>query len=242
MTTDRPTGGCACDDIEGSLSELALGILPGDERALVLAHLEECDRCRAEAESLADTADILLDLAPGVEPPIGFEVRLFERLGVSEPQPAAQRMSRRFGAPVTRWKSKGRALVAAAAVTVAVGLGFGAGWVANPGSTVATPEYYPSAATRTASLTSYHQVVGTVSVFHGSPGWMFMTVHGVGSDDQVICQVTLYDGQRVSAGTFRLDHGHGAWGASLPVPAQDILSAQVVGAGGAVLGSATFAS
>ncbi len=242
MTTDRPPGGCACDDIEGSLSELALGILPGDERALVLAHLEECDRCRAEAESLADTADTLLDLAPGVEPPIGFEVRLFERLGISESDPAAEGLSRRFGVPVARWKGKGRALVAAAAVTVAVGLGFGAGWVANPGSTVATPENYPGAATRTASLTSYHQVVGAVSVFHGSPGWMFMTVHGVGSDDRVICQVTLYNGRRVRAGTFRLDHGYGAWGASLPVPAQDISSAQVVGTGGAVLGSATFAS
>ena len=40
-----------CEDTEASLAELALGILPGDERARVLAHLEGCERCQLQAEN-----------------------------------------------------------------------------------------------------------------------------------------------------------------------------------------------
>ena len=50
MSADHLSGRGACVDVEGSLAELALGILPGDERAVVLAHLESCERCQAEAE------------------------------------------------------------------------------------------------------------------------------------------------------------------------------------------------
>src|SRR5580658_841235 len=112
MSTDRPSGKVACVDVEGSLAELALGVLPGDERAVVLAHLESCERCQAESERLTLTADTLLQLAPEVEAPLGFEVRLFERLGISEVNVARTRI----GGSLARLSNRGRVWAATAAV------------------------------------------------------------------------------------------------------------------------------
>lgn len=74
-----------CEDMDASISGMAIGILLGNERSRMLAHLEGCERCQIEAERIAVTADFLLQLVPEIEPPLGFEVRLFERLGVSVP-------------------------------------------------------------------------------------------------------------------------------------------------------------
>jgi anti-sigma factor ChrR (cupin superfamily) len=82
MRADEIGAKNSCDDAEASLAEQALGILLGDERAQVMTHLEACERCRVEAERLTATADSLLHLAPEIEPPLGLEVRLFQRQGV----------------------------------------------------------------------------------------------------------------------------------------------------------------
>jgi hypothetical protein len=240
MSADQTRGNVACVDIEGSLAELTLGILPGDERSIVLAHLDGCKRCQAEVERLTLTADTLLQLAPEVEPPVGFEVRLFERLGV-EPEPEVNVARRRISGTLDRLSNRGRALVAAAAVALGVALGFGGGWVANPGPSLASPAYGHSGAATTANLLSDDHAVGTVSTFAGTPGWMLMTVHGGNISGLVTCEVTLKNGKQVVVGSFRLDQGYGAWSARLPVSAQDIRSARVA-YGGMVIGSATFTS
>jgi hypothetical protein len=82
MSADGVGGRNPCNDTEASLAELALGILPGDERVQVLAHLDGCEHCLVEAERLTATADSLLHLASEIEPPLGLEVRLFQRQGV----------------------------------------------------------------------------------------------------------------------------------------------------------------
>ena len=48
MSADRLGRQGGCVDVEGSLTELALGILPGDDRAVVLAHVQGCEHCQAE--------------------------------------------------------------------------------------------------------------------------------------------------------------------------------------------------
>jgi hypothetical protein len=240
MSADHSSGKVACVDVEGSLAELTLGILPGDERALVLAHLDGCKRCQAEAERLTLTADTLLQLAPEVEPPVGFEVRLFERLGVW-PDTEVNVARRRISATLDRLSNRGRALLAAAAVALGIALGFGGGWVANPGTSLASPPYDHSGTAATASLLSDDRAVGTVSTFSGTPGWMLMTVHGENVSGWVTCEVTLKDGKQVVVGRFRLDQGYGAWSARLPVSAQEIRSARVA-YDGLVVGSATFVS
>lgn len=239
MSADHLRGRGACVDVEASLAELALAILPGDDRAFVLAHLESCDRCQAEAERSTMTADTLLQLAPQVEPPVGFEVGMFERLGVSQPILEANVARRRLGRSLARLSSSARAIVASAAVTLAVALGFG-GWVASQGASVATQPYEKGVASATATLLSDSHGVGTVSTFAGTPGWMLMTVHGGNINGWVTCQVTVTGGRQVTVGSFRLDNGYGAWASKLPVAVPGIRSARVTTSSGLVVGSATL--
>jgi Putative zinc-finger len=95
----------ACEQVHDAAPELALGILSGDERAAALAHLEGCAPCQQVVSSLAGVTDqLLLVLAPAVEPPGGFEERVLAPLT----RPLASRR-----------RSRSRALAAAAAVVVA---------------------------------------------------------------------------------------------------------------------------
>ena len=242
MSADHPGRGGGCVEVEESLAELALGILPGNERAAVLAHVQGCEQCQAELEKLTLTADGLLGLAPELEPPVGFEVELFRRLGISESQAGAEVAHRRIGGLMDRISSRGRVMVSAAAVTIAIALGFGSGWVANPGTSASGPLYEHGVASATATLTSDTHSVGTVSTFAGTPGWMLMTVHAADVSGWVTCRVTVSGGKQLTVGRFRLDHGYGAWSARLPVSVPSIRSAQVTTSGGVAIGSATFAA
>ena len=78
-----------CEEYGNELAELALGVLTGRERARVLSHVESCPRCAEELEILSRAADSVLQAAPEMEPPLGFEVRLFERMGVTDVTPTA---------------------------------------------------------------------------------------------------------------------------------------------------------
>jgi hypothetical protein len=94
----------------------------------VLEHVESCERCSAELERLSLVADALLGLAPEVEPPVGFELRLAERLQSSAgPRHGHAPNHRRAG------------LLAIAAVVLAI-LGFGLGaFIGPPSMNVRSP-------------------------------------------------------------------------------------------------------
>src|SRR5579872_5665273 len=77
-------GGHGCEQHRAELPELALGVLTGRDRARVLAHVESCPRCAEELEQLSRAADAVVQAAPAAEPPMGFEVRLFERMGMTD--------------------------------------------------------------------------------------------------------------------------------------------------------------
>ena len=109
MSDDMKEQGC--DAYDDELAELALGVLTGRERARVLVHVESCPRCAEELEQLSRTADAVVQVAPEVEPPLGFEVRLFERMGVADasvaaaPAPAPPRwVPAVAGAPRPPWR------------------------------------------------------------------------------------------------------------------------------------------
>jgi hypothetical protein len=74
-----------CSELAEVAAELALGVLTGRERALALAHLENCEACREDVRQLMVTGDRLLELLPSAEPPAGFETRVLARLGVPAP-------------------------------------------------------------------------------------------------------------------------------------------------------------
>lgn len=73
-----------CADVRDAAPELALGVLDGEARADVVAHLDGCPGCRAHTVELSEAADALVLLAPGAEPPPGFEARVLDAMLGSE--------------------------------------------------------------------------------------------------------------------------------------------------------------
>jgi hypothetical protein len=232
MSAEHPDSACA--EISHALPELALGILTGRDRAIALAHVESCSRCADELEQLARAADAVVRVAPELEPPVGFEVRLFSRMGVGDDELSARR---RHARPPT-W------VFATAAAVVALIVGLGIGWSASrpstsrPGLAVGRPT--PSAAANTASLKEDGRSVGRVFTSGGSSPWMFMTLDDGAVQGTVTCQVVTDDGVTRTVGSFTAKNGYGSWGAPLPVSPHDVRQARVVSAQGTVLATATL--
>ena len=180
-----------CDDYQEGLAELALGVLTGRERAATLAHVDSCDHCAEELEQLSRTADAVVYVAPEEEPPMGFEVRLFNRMGLAESasEPPAPRRRGPFlwGAPRGRW-----ALAAAAAV-VALVAGLSIGWVTGSSGnhpTQGVAGRHPSAAAvATADLVERGRSVGRVVTYGGPTPWMVVTLADSSIDGRVSCAV-----------------------------------------------------
>ena len=63
-----------------ALAELAAGILDRREEAALLDHLTSCPSCATEFDQLASAAKSLLLLVLEIEPPVGFESRLWDRI------------------------------------------------------------------------------------------------------------------------------------------------------------------
>jgi hypothetical protein len=227
----------SCTEIAPVLPELALGVLTGRDRAAALAHVESCSRCADELEQLARAADAVVRVAPELEPPVGFEVRLFSRMGVTEdaapPAPAP--------IPIRRLRVPAWALAAAAAV-VALGIGLGVGHSlsssGHPSAAVGKPT--SGAPVTTAALRENGRSVGRVSTSSGATPWMFMTLDDASVQGKVTCQVVTADGVTHTVGTFTIKRGYGAWGAPLPVAPRDVQRAQVVSSTGTVIATASF--
>lgn len=139
----------SCSDIEALAAELVLGILPGDERADALSHLDGCPACQHHVEALALVADELLLAASEQDPPSGFDDRVVRRvaaeqraaLGRSAPPrsqgPAAGRAAGgAAGRARHRWR-RPLAMAAAALVVVVAALGGVAAGRSGTGATTA---------------------------------------------------------------------------------------------------------
>src|SRR5438034_844853 len=87
------SGDVTCQEAREHLAELALGVADGEQRARTLDHVDGCPECRHELERLSVVGDRLLELAPEVEPPIGFELRVLESIS---PRPARRPRLRRW--------------------------------------------------------------------------------------------------------------------------------------------------
>jgi anti-sigma factor ChrR (cupin superfamily) len=71
-----------CAELHDVAAELALGALTGRELAAATAHLEKCKACREDVRQLTAVGGRLLELLLPAGPPVGFEIRVLERLGV----------------------------------------------------------------------------------------------------------------------------------------------------------------
>ncbi|HEY1829283.1 MAG TPA: hypothetical protein VGG38_03465 [Acidimicrobiales bacterium] len=222
MSSERETP--TCEAFEGDLAELALGILTGRQRAATLAHVESCPRCADELEHLSRTADAVLLVAPESEPPVGFEVRLFERMGVRDVERG-------------RWgRRPSRLVLAVAAAVVALAIGLGVGWATGsrthvPTQAIGNPE-------ASAALVSDGVKVGHVTIDGGSKPWVMMTLDDSKARGRVTCEVVMQDGSVHTVGSFVATQGYGAWGAPLHAAASSVKMAEVRSASGAVIATA----
>lgn len=219
-------GGVGCEDYAGDLPELALGVLTGRERARALAHVDACSRCADELEQLSRAADAVFLVAPDVEPPVGFEVRLLERMGVVDAPPRRHRLR------PSRWIP---ASVAAAAAAAALGIGLS--WPSAPAGQLAQAGRGHTS-TASANLVEGGRTVGRVVTFGGTKPWMSMTLEDSGARGRVTCVVVTTDGVTHRIGTFVAKEGYGAWVAPLRVDPTHLRRAEVVSPSGAVIASA----
>jgi len=220
--SNQPPVSATCEAFRIDLAETALGVVSGRRRAEVLGHVASCATCSAELEEFMVAADALMHFAPESDPPVGFELRLANRLR-SE---ASRRSS-------SGWRRAG-ALVAAAAVTAALGVGVGA-WATsgtNPGGVQAMTNI------TSANLSSRGHVLGEFLVSAGKPAWMYMTVDSGKWTGVVTCQVVLASGKIENVGQFTLEGGYGAWGAPLMTSAAQVRGARLISADGTVYASA----
>jgi hypothetical protein len=231
MSEDNHTWGC--EEHSAELAELALGVLTGRERARALAHVENCPHCADELEQLSRAADTVLQAAPDAEPPMGFEVRLFDRMGVTN---LSHREHRRRWAP--RWVHAG--VTAMAAAVVALGIGLGVTLTSSPVPAPVAQAHSGHATLESANLVYDGRTVGHVVYMGGAKPWMSMMLADAGVQGPVHCVVVTHDGQTHVVGTFYAQHGNGAWYAPLHFNPSDLRSAQAVSGNGTVIATATL--
>lgn len=214
---DQPT---QCEVIADELMELALGTLSGRRRSDVLDHVGQCQLCSAELDQLSTVVEALQQLAPRVQPPLGFEARVAGRL---HPKAASR-----------PWRSRrvGALIAAAAVVMLAIGLGAVVAHVVGNGTGESAGRDLESA-----KFTSDGKVIGELYVSAGSPAWMLVTMRAGGWQGTVTCKVTLSGGQVETIGVFE-HSGDSTWAAPLPSTAVQVRSAQLVAPDGTVLASA----
>ena len=68
---------------------------------------------------------------------------------------------------------------------------------------------------------------GQVYARAGNPSWVFMTLHGAGSDESYACELVLKDGRTVPIGSFTMRGGVGSWGRAVDVRLTDVRLVQL---------------
>ena len=190
-----------CAHFRAVATELGLGTLTGRERGEALGHLESCTDCRRHLDDLTDAADMLLFLAPSVDPPSGFARRTLARLG-----PDDQLRARRFT----------RALLAVAAVLIlAAGVALTTSLRHQDAQPAVTAFPRPTESgvhvARFVPAAGQH-VNGQVVSHAGKQPWIFLIVHDTDPEERYSCELDLADNKHLTVGTFQLQHGTASWG------------------------------
>lgn len=206
-----------CEQVQDSITEYALGILPDDEGRGLSGHFLVCPECRGEMEEIRHIGDRLLDLIPDAEPTLGFDHAVLARIS-PEPERRVHRSRRIIGG-----------LVMAAAIVAAVVIPL----------SLTSHHYGSHPAQLTASLQASGRSVGSVDV-SGHPAWVYMNVHDERPGGTVTCQLIRQNGTIVTVGTFQLVDGSGSWGAPVSGATSQYVGARLLSPSGSVVAQATF--
>ncbi|MFD4607888.1 hypothetical protein [Streptomyces sp. NPDC058451] len=240
----------SCEKLREIGAELALGVLPGRERAGAVAHLERCADCREYIAQLTLLGDRLIGLLPGSEPPVGFESRVAQSLTQMAAHERRPR-TRAPGIPRPGVLGRLRPRVAAAAGAVLLAVGFG-GWAVGTAieSTMSRPAATASGTGMLwgglISADAVGRPAGEVYAHPGSPGWIYMTVDltraGGPHEGKVTCRLVRKDGTTVRVGDLTLHRGRGSWGGPATIDPAKLAGARVVAPDGTVLARTHFAT
>jgi Putative zinc-finger len=215
MSDDR------CQETRDVLSEVALGIADGAERARALEHVADCADCRRELERQSQVADGLFVLAPEHEPPIGFELGVLRAI-----QP-----------PTPRRRSLWRPLAVAAVVAAAIAVTAGGMLLGFRDDRRLADQYRAALAEANGTYFDARQLLdpagrrgGVLFVYRGAPSWIVVTVDQAYRETVVAAELVDRNGRRVPLPAFAL--ADGAWGGALPVDLQDVAAVHLVGKDG----------
>ena len=220
------TGGAACDEIRAAATELALGVLDGEERARVLEHTRGCAACRAHLDELAVVAQEILSAAPAHEPPPGFESRVLGALLPTRP-------------PARRWRRLVPAIAVAALLAAC-----GATWVtlsatreerelgAHYRAVLATAggKYLAARELRDAAGAKR----GVVFAYQGDQSWVTVVLDDAAAfdDGPWRVEISLRDGAVRELGGFDPATAGPVWGHELPVAVREVAAVRLAGGDG----------
>ncbi|AOR35362.1 hypothetical protein BFF78_33660 [Streptomyces fodineus] len=237
-----------CDKLREIGAELALGVLPGRERAEAMAHLDRCADCREYVRQLTLVGDRLIGLLPDRAPPPGFETRVARRLAehASADEGLVGASGRAFRTLRGRAR-RARLRLAAVATALVVSVGF-AGWAIGTAVEQVVASIAPATTSEpmlvgemTATATG-GPTVGEVYAHPGTPGWIFVSVDLAGPHasytGKVTCLLEHSDGTTVRVGDFPLVGGHGGWGVTAPGDLSTLSGARLTAPDGTVLARA----
>lgn len=227
------TASLDCTQLEELAPELALGLTSGPERASALAHLPDCLPCRRRVEELSKVVDDLLLAGPTVEPPVGFETVVMNRLVAAQPGsvPLAERRRRLPG--LNRW------LLAAATVLVTLAVGAMVLALRSSGGSSGGP------VRAAAMITPQGRTVGRIeigakpgSVFVVMPGWQ--KAEPAGAKDPYRLRLTFTDGHVSELGPIDLPKDQPSWGTATGFDTGKVRQVTMLDAGGRNLCSASI--
>jgi Putative zinc-finger len=211
-----------CHETRELLSEVALGIADGAERARVLEHVADCADCRRELERQSAVADGLLTLAPEQEPPIGFELGVLQAI-----QPPS---------PKRRW-TMWRPLAVAALVAAAVAVTAGGMLVGSRDDRRLADQYRAALAEANGTYFGARQLLdpasrrgGVLYVYRGAPSWILVTVDTSSREDVAAAELVARSGRRIPLPAFEL--ADGAWGGAIPIDLADVAAVNLTDADG----------
>ena len=219
-------GALSCAEAEALAPELALGSLDGEERAALLSHLARCARCRELVDQLAQVVDGLLLVAPGAEPPPGFESGVLSGISSrSAPERAAQEHQR-----------PRRGLVAVAAVALVAALA-GAGLALLGDADRAGGELHTALAEDDDGRWTCRAVA-----YGTDPAWLFVALdRRDGANRSYTVELRRAgDAVPVPLGHLILHDGHGSFTTVLQIPAPELHSIRMLDDTGRVRYEAEF--
>jgi hypothetical protein len=216
-----------CSELQDAAAELALGILPGDQRADALAHLDRCHDCGLVVAELAHAVDTIVAATPPTSPPRGFSRRVTKGL-VARRRPRLPRA----------------VLATAATAVLIVALVSGARQPGNPSlpSRQVTGAALAAPGVRMAGLDAIggEHIAGVVFVQTSEPSWVFMTVTDDEESSTYVCELEYGDGRTVKAGSFSIRNGAGTWRQDLVAGRGSVTRVDVRTPEGRLVGRASF--